>query len=225
MKPIEIFRIVMTPAHATVRSNTAGVWFCAMGLAVLSVWPSTAPAIQPAQWVHTTEADFDSGETHDTVITNLGDIKLATQTELVHELTEHAGIIYDLQATLNGDVYIATGPEGKLLRRRAGKIEEVLSLPNEQIFALDTLADGRLLVAVSAPKSRLAVLDGDELKTLVDLDAVRYVWDLAVDANRLFVATGTQGKLLLVNLGQKDRVQRFLAARQARRNRINQCHR
>ncbi len=174
--------------------------------AVLAI-VTPAAAIQPAQWVHTAEADFAQGHTENTVVTNLGDVKLATRTRLAGELTEEASVIHDLQTAPNGDLYIAAGPEGSLLIQQHDDkpIQQVLALPGEQVFALAATTDGKLLAAVSSPNtSRLAVLKNDELHTLVELEGVRYIWDVLVDKKKLFVATGPEGKLLKIELDKKN---------------------
>ena len=56
-----------------------------------------ASAIQPQRWVHTTEADFEPGDPDGTVITNLGDIKLAAETQSLEGLPEGVGMVYDIQ--------------------------------------------------------------------------------------------------------------------------------
>ena len=172
--------------------------------ALLAVALAAAPAaaIHPGQWRHTTEADFQPGETENTVVTNLGDVKLANHTETLGPTLKEASIIYDLQAVADGTLYIAAGPEEQLLRRTQGQVEQVLELENEQVFCLDLTADGRLLVCISGDTSRLAVLDGDELKDMVTLPGVRYIWDVLVDGQVVYAATGTEGKLLRVDLGQ-----------------------
>jgi len=171
---------------------------------VMLALTAQAGAIGPGQWTHTTEADFAAGDTDNTVVTNLGDVKLATHTQTVVDLSEQTTIIHDLQITASGEVYLAVGPEAALLRIDAGKAQEVLSLPGEQIFALDLTHDGKLLVAVSSSKSRLSVLEDAKLKTIVELEGVRYVWDMLVDGHQYFLATGIQGKLLHVDTKQPD---------------------
>lgn len=169
--------------------------------ALLIGWPlNTGRAIQPSQWEHTTEADFVQGTQEDTVVTNLGDIKLAMRTQVIGEIPQQASVIYDLQATLDGDVYLSVGPNGALLRRRGDKIEQVMALPRQQVFSLDLTAEGDLLVAISAETSRVAILKDDQLHTLVELEGVRYIWDMYVTGQRLYVATGTDGKLLSIDL-------------------------
>ena len=122
---------------------------------------TAAFAIQPGQWSHTTEADFEPGDTDGVVITNLGDIKLASSSAKLGEMPDGVNIIYDLRVVTNGDLYMAAGPEGRLLRRKGQEIQQVVELKKEQIFALDQTADGGLLVAISGEKSSLAIRDGD----------------------------------------------------------------
>lgn len=173
-----------------------------------------ALAVQAGRWTHTTEADFVQGQTKDTVVTNLGDVKLAARTEVIGKIPEQASIIYTVQPMPNGDVYLAVGPEPKLLRRRGEKIEEILTLKNEQLFAMTVDAKGRLLLGLSAAKaSRLAVLDADKadkerIVPLLYLEGVRYIWDLSVDGSKVVLATGAEGRVLLADL---DRVPKAAA--------------
>jgi hypothetical protein len=176
-----------------------------------------ARAIQPAQWTATTEADFEPGAREHTVVTNLGDIKLAQSTSpLAADLHEQVGVIFDLAATDDGTLYIAGGPQAKLLKRSGEAIETIVELEGEQIFCLDLTADGKLLVGISGTESRLAILDGDELVDVVRFEKVRYIWDVIVEANRIIVATGTDGRLLEVKLGgDEPQVTEILDAAQA----------
>ncbi len=165
---------------------------------------AAAVAIQPGRWVHNSEADFESGKSERVVVTNLGDIKLANAITTIAQIPEQAGIIYDLEPGNKDDLIIAAGPEAKLLRKRGDKIETIVSLPNEQVFALDHDSKGRIIAAVSGTTSRLAILDGDKLTTLIDLGDVRYVWDMIVDGHFIYLATGIEGKLLRVDLNKAE---------------------
>ena len=169
--------------------------------AVLTLAITTASlAIQPSQWLHTTQADFVPGESEGVVVTNLGDVKLASNTTTIGTMPDGVNIIFDMRMIANGDLFIAAGPDGQLLRRRGDQITQVVALENEHIYALDQTADGGLLLAISGEVSRLAILDGDQLKTVVELPGIRYIWDTAVDGNDVYLATGPDGKLLHVNM-------------------------
>jgi len=139
-------------------------------MACLCALALPAFAVHPGQWQHDTEADFADGQTEQTLVTNLGDVKLAAAvTQLAALDDQQARIINDLQLMPNGDLFLAAGPEGKLLLRRDGDVQTVLELTDEQIFCLDRL-DDKLLVAVSGVTCRLAVWDGAQLTDLVTLD-------------------------------------------------------
>ncbi|MAE63577.1 MAG: hypothetical protein CMJ18_04845 [Phycisphaeraceae bacterium] len=186
------------------KRSGASPWLATLALLAAA---ATAHAIQPAHWVHTTEADFASGEFEHVVVTNLGDLKLAAGTTVLGALPEPASIVYDL-VVMGNDVLIAAGPEAKLLVRDSDgeKVDELLALENEQIFALDVYGDA-LLVGVSGNPSRLALYtrdneeegDGKALETLIELPGVRYVWDMLVVDGVIYVASGTDGQLLRVD--------------------------
>lgn len=172
------------------------------GVVVLLALAIPALAIKPGMWDHNTEADFDAGERDSTVVTNLGDIKLSRLTESLGEMPEDVSVIYDLEQV--GDVlYIAAGPEAKLLAKRGDAIEQVAALANEQVFALSQF-DGKLLAAISGASSRLAVLDGEELRTVAQLADVRYIWEVIVDGPTIYAATGTEGKVLAIRPDRFD---------------------
>lgn len=172
-------------------------------LTLLWAIPS-AMAVTPDKWTHTTEADFTTGEKRNIVVTNLGDLKLAAHTETIGKMPEQASVVFDLQHTADGALYIAAGPEARLLRRMNEEVAVVLDLKGEQVFALDLTAEGKLLLGISGSESRLAILEDDKLVDLVKLPGVRYIWDMHVNGQSIYVATGTEGKLYRVDLDKAD---------------------
>ena len=135
-----------------------------------------AMAIHPQRWEHTTEADFESGVTDNVLITNLGDIKLAAATELMDEIPELGSVIFDMHEADDGSIYIASGPQSAIIRKQGEKVDVIAELPTEQVFALDQLAEGNLLLGISGTPSRLAYLThAGEIKTLIELPDVRYI--------------------------------------------------
>ncbi len=191
----------------------------AITLAAAGLFTSDATAIQPQRFTHTTEADFEPGDVDGALVTSLGDVKLATRSSVIGEVPEQASIIYDLHQMPDGTLYLAAGPQGKLLKRDGDTIVQVADLPDEQVFALGEY-DGKLLVAVSGAKSRLAVLEGDELNTLIELEDVRYIWDVLTPPDKLFdgpaiiAATGIDGKVLRIRPGHEQPVTELLDAKQ-----------
>jgi len=197
----------------------------ALGLAagVLGV-ASVAQAIQPGTWTHSTEADFEPGETRGTVVSNLGAVRLARAVTPRATTAEDdaTSILYDVQR-IDGVWYAAGGPTASLLRWEpdhggaaegdgdtakgradAGpamdELEVLWTREGAQIFALDVYR-GRLLAAVSeGERSWLGVWDGDDLQVLAPLPGPRYLWAVVVDGDVIDVATGPEGGLYRVNV-------------------------
>lgn len=165
-----------------------------------------AHAIQPQRWTHSTEADFEAGELEGVVVTNLGDLKLATAVETLGELPEDISVIYDL-AIVGETTFIAAGPAGKLLKWVDGQVTEVADLPDHQVFALLASNDGFVTAALSGTAAKLVAYnaDGDVLREIALPDGVRYVWDMATraDGDELVLATGPEGKIFRVNADGK----------------------
>lgn len=167
---------------------------------------ATAHAVTPGKFTQTTEADFADGDAYGTVVTNLGDIKLSSDTTELEGLPEDVSVIHDV-LKVKGVTYIAAGPEARLLKLTNDGVEVVAEYKNEQVF---TLADyeGDLLIGISSSdKSRIDRLTNDGPETLIELPGTQYVWDLLpvgkdnVGPDRLVIATGTQGKVLSVKEG------------------------
>lgn len=151
-------------------------------------------AVQPQRWVHTTEADFQDGEAENVAITNLGDLKLARAVEDLAELPEGVSIVFDAQRYA-GDLYVAAGPEGVLLKLTDDGFETLAEFPGEQVFCLHEGGSG-LLVGVSGENSRVLTYDGEAIRDTVLLDDVRYLWDMETKGDELYLATGTEGRVL-----------------------------
>ncbi|MEM8738554.1 MAG: hypothetical protein AAGG38_08770 [Planctomycetota bacterium] len=157
----------------------------------------SASAIQPERWTHSTESDFADGEFDGVVVTNLGDLKLAAAVEPVAELPEEVSVVYDVEI-IGETIYVAAGPEGKLLAVEAGEVREVAAPAGKQVFCLDQL-DGVLLVGVSGSPSSVQMLYEEVLVEIAAWPETRYVWDLAVVGPDLVVATGSEGVVTRVS--------------------------
>lgn len=162
---------------------------------------ATAHAVTPGKFTQTTEADFADGDAYGTVVTNLGDIKLSSDTTELEGLPEDVTVIHDVMK-VEGVTYIAAGPEAKLLKLTDEGVEVVKAYEGEQVFTLASTGS-ELIVGVSGSgSSRVEVLDGDELETIIKLPETAYLWDIVfVDdkvagRDELILATGTQGKVL-----------------------------
>ncbi|QDU71818.1 hypothetical protein [Mucisphaera calidilacus] len=165
-------------------------------------------AIVPVTVEQATEADFSEGVTEGTRVTNTGRVALAKRVEDLAEGGEAFSSVFDV--LFSGDltlVCVAAGPSGYFHLAvgeepvAVGGVEEA-----EQVFALCDVGGKRLVGVSGEGTSRLAwetagADGGVVLETVVELEGVRYVWDIvAVSAELVAVATGTEGRVLLVNL-------------------------
>ena len=162
---------------------------------------ATAHAVTPGKFTQTTEADFADGDAYGTVVTNLGDIKLSSDTTELEGLPEDLTVIHDV-VKVGGTTYIAAGPEAKLLKLTDDGVEVVKTFKGEQVFTLASTGS-ELLIGVSGQgTSRVEVLDGDKTEAILALPETAYIWDLlfiddkAGRRDALLIATGTEGKVL-----------------------------
>ncbi|MFA7235630.1 MAG: hypothetical protein WC058_02095 [Phycisphaeraceae bacterium] len=161
---------------------------------------SSALAVKPGQWTQDTEAAFGSASLDQTIVTNLGRIELARASDKLAELKDDATIIYDMARLSDGQTFLAVGPAGELASLdKDNKIASVVKYENAQVFALAVEGDV-LWVAVSGDKtSRLEKREAGKATQTLNLPDVRYIWDVLVSDGKLYLATGTDGKVLQVD--------------------------
>ena len=180
-------------------SRTQGFrWVVVAVVSAVGAMAPAARAVKPGEWVHQTEADFQSAELDHTVITNLGRVELSRASDQLANLPEDDAIVYDI-AVAGGRTYLAVGPKGRLAELTAEhKIAELAAFENEQVFAL--AADGEAVwVGVSGADGRIEKRVGETVQETIKLPGVRYVWDVLVVGGKLWVATGTEGQVLVVD--------------------------
>jgi len=182
----------------------------------------TAPthAVQPGQWTHTTEADFAGGDPVDTIVTNLGDIKLSSSSTTIDGLPDEVTVIHDIVQTKDG-IFVATGPDAKVFMLTEGGVREVASYEGKQIFALTAVGSDVLIGVSGADSARIDTVDGGGIETLVELPGVTYIWDLLwiddkiVGSDEIVIATGPQGKVLRVTEDNLEKIEVLLETPQS----------
>ncbi|MEM1355994.1 MAG: hypothetical protein AAGH88_14060 [Planctomycetota bacterium] len=189
-------------------------------ITALACFTAPSQAVQPGQWTHTTEADFAGGDPVDTVVTNLGDIRLTSSTTAIDGLPEDVTVVHEVLKTPDG-VFVAAGPNATILMQTNDGMREVASFEGEQVFAM-TAVGSQLIVGVSGGgSSRIVSVEPDEIETLVELPDVGYIWDLAwiddkfVESDEIIIATGAPARVLRITEDDLQEVEVLLEAPQS----------
>lgn len=181
------------------RSTTIAM-LSAMLLSVTSAF-----AVKPGSWVHKTEADFSEAELEHTIVTNLGEVQLSLDNQQLAELEGDDSIIYDMARLDDGRVFLAVGAEGKLVQLDGEKTSVIAEFEGSQVFSLAATKQG-LWVAISGAESRLELRGGQDMavQRTIKLAEARYVWDMLLDSDRMWLATGADGKVLMLDPSKED---------------------
>ncbi len=175
------------------RWTTIGVfvWLAAAG---------TSFGVHPGEWVHKAEADFQNAALDHTVVTNLGRIELSRASQVLVELDATQALVNDIIRTADGRALLATGPTGEVVELTdEGELEEVASFDGAQVFTL--AADGEAFwVGISGDEARLERHANGQVTRTIALPDTKYVWDIVPDGPRLWIGTGSAGRVLVVDL-------------------------
>jgi sugar lactone lactonase YvrE len=179
---------------------------------ILSLCAIPVHAAKVKVWHQHQQSHYEKAKFQNAVVTSEGALRLS---RLVKPL---AGIdatnVWDLAEDKLGNLYAATGDEGKLYKiAPGGKASVIHSSKDSHIFCLATGPDGTVY-AGTGPTGKLLRVNADgKVQTIAEnLDS--YVWSLAYDptTQNLYAGTGPKGKIYRVTPDGKSNV--FFATRQ-----------
>jgi sugar lactone lactonase YvrE len=158
---------------------------------------SAVSAVVPAIWeVHSSE-DINKGDVENLSVGEDGVLSLAPEVEDLGETGER--LIWDLAEDANGTIYVATGTNGRLYRKSGDKDAElVFDSPQSQLQSL-VFDDRGNLFAGSAPSGIIYRIRPDGTAAEFYHTGETYVWDLEFSKGNLLAATGTQGRVLVID--------------------------
>jgi hypothetical protein len=143
-------------------------------------------------WTSDSTGDFSAGEARGVAVTVDGELVLSRSLERVEGVGE--AVLYDAVTAKGGDVFVATGEAGRILRVSAsGKVETFATLPEKQVTSLALGPDGTLY-AGGSPGGKVYRVEAGKPSLFYDTKA-QYVWALAFSGSSLFVATGLPGEI------------------------------
>jgi sugar lactone lactonase YvrE len=168
---------------------------CSVVLTCLAV---TAWAGKVDTWRQSTAADFEKGKTKQTVISDRGQIRLSRELKPWSELS--AAFVWDLVHDKDGNLYAATGEEGKIFKVTPdGKATVLFDSDEQHVFTLALAADGTLY-AGTAPGGLVLKITPDGKATTHYKTGKNYVWKLVIDPKGvLYAATGTKAEVFKIN--------------------------
>jgi len=155
--------------------------------------PSVARAAITKIWVSDSASEFSAGEARGVSVTVEGALVLSDGLQRVEGIAEAA--IFDAARDASGNLYLATGDTGKILRiTPAGKVEAAGALGEKEVTALAVGADGTVYAA-GAPGGKVYRLERSGKPVLHYETKAQYVWSLAASGGALYAATGLPGEI------------------------------
>lgn len=173
----------------------------------LTLTAAAANAVQPANWTHKTEADFTAGKFDKTVVTSLGEIRLARDIQTLLEPSDSLGAATALAVDAKGQVFLGDSPSGVIYRVDKGKPVKFASIDGAVMIRSMFFSGADLIAAASGKQAGIYRVspDGKVAKVWSDKD-VSMVWAVLAAKDGFFAATGPAGKVYQVGKDGKAEV-------------------
>jgi hypothetical protein len=173
--------------------------------------PCLSQAAKVKVWHHHLPGDYDKAQFKDTVVSSEGALRLSRQLKPLTGLD--ARHIWDVVEDQGGNLFVATGDEGKLYKiTPEGKVTVAFDSEDSQILCLALAADGSVYAGTGPGGRVLRILPDGEVRVVYKSPEL-YVWSLAVDARgTVYAGTGPKGRIYQVTPAGKASV--FYTTRQ-----------
>jgi hypothetical protein len=163
-------------------------------------------------WHHYSHGHQDKAQFKGTVVSSEGVLRLSRQLKPLASID--AAHVWDVIEDKNGNLFVATGDEGKLYKVAAdGKVTVAYASKDGQVFSLALGHDGTVYAGTGPSGSIIAVPPQGAAKVLAE-DLDQYVWSLVFDpdSKHLYAGTGPKGRIYRVTPDGKSTV--FYTTRQ-----------
>src|SRR5262245_6409658 len=175
--------------------------FCtaaALVIAAALFTSTSAHASKVKVWHHHNSAHYDKAAFKGAVISSEGVLRLSRQ------LRPFAGLdaahVWDVVEDKNGNLFVATGDDGKLYKVAAdGKPSVIYTSRDSQILSMLLAPDGTVYIGTGPSGTIVAVPPEGKAKVFAE-DLDQYVWSLVYDpeSRNLFAGTGPKGRVFRV---------------------------
>ncbi len=163
-------------------------------------------------WHHHGPAHHEKAHFKHTVVSNEGALRLSRQLKPLAKID--AMHVWDVVEDRAGNLFVATGDEGKLYKVTVdGKVTVAYTCPDSQILCLALGADGSVY-AGTGPSGLVVCVPPTGKTRVVAEDLDHYVWSLAVDeeTKTVYAGTGPKGRIFQIPAQGKPSV--FYATKQ-----------
>lgn len=168
-----------------------------IGLLLLLV-PSPTQAAKVKVWHPHQQSHYDKAKFKDAVVTSEGALRLSRLVKPLPGL--EASNVWDLAEDKAGNLYVATGDEGKLYKVTPdGKVTLIYTSKDSHIFSLAVTPEGTVYAGTGPTGKIIRVHEDGKANTIAE-DLGNYVWCLAYDptSQNLYAGTGPKGKIYRV---------------------------
>jgi hypothetical protein len=183
----------------------------AVSVAAVLCISGVAQAAKVKVWYHHTPAQYEKARLRHVVVSNEGALSLSRQLKPLTSLD--ATHVWDVVEDPAGNLYIATGDEGKIYKLTPdGKVSVAYTSEDSQVLCLALAADGTLF-AGTGPGGRILRLKDGRGETLAQTSE-GYVWSLAIDPKSQVVYAGTGPKGRVYQITPQGKARLFYATKQ-----------
>ena len=172
--------------------------------AVLLLAPAIAFAGKVKTYTASSPAQFDKAQFQHAVISNEGTVRLSRVLKPLPAAID-ATRIWDMAEDKAGNLFVATGDEGKIFKiTPAGAVSVAYSGSDSQVLSLLATSDGSVYAGTGPNGHIVRIEPGGPAKLWCETKE-GYVWSLAFSEKdqAVFAATGPHGRILRVDRGGK----------------------
>jgi outer membrane protein assembly factor BamB len=168
-------------------------------VSVMLLYPSLLWAAKVKVWHQHAPAQYDKAQLKQVVLSNKGVLRLSRQLRPLAGI--EAAHVWDTIEDRDGNLYVATGDEGKIYKvPPQGKPVVIHSGEQSEVLCLALASDGSVY-AGTGPSGQILRIDPRGKTTLFSETGEGYVWSLAIDAKgqALYAGTGPHGRIYRIN--------------------------
>jgi hypothetical protein len=169
-----------------------------IGLTLLAP-PSTSRAAKVKVWHQHAPSHYDKAQFKHAVVSSEGALRLSRRLRPLADLK--AMHVWDVIEDREGNLFVATGDEGKLYKVTPDGVASVAyTSADSQVLSLALAPDGTVYAGTGPTGLVVALAPGSAKARLVAEDLDGYVWSLALDqgGKTLYAGTGPKGRIYQV---------------------------